>query len=436
MDTLMEISRDIYLRRLADRRENGLIKVITGIRRCGKSYLLNTLFYRHLLETGVKEEKIIRFAFDSAEDLSLIGEDIIAMERDKRKADPGKFMAWLSQKIKGNDTYYLLLDEVQNLEAFESVLNSYLRHQNLDIYVTGSNSKFLSSDIITEFAGRGDEIHVHPLSFAEYYTACKDKSPVQAFDDYMTFGGLPFCALISSDEQKAAYLDAQMKNVYLRDIVRRYGLQHEENLRELVSVVASDTASLTNPAKLSRTFDSVKHPGLSAQTIDRYISFLEEAFLIKRALRFDVRGRKYINTPYKLYFEDTGLRNAQLSFRQLEPAYLMENIIYNELRLRGFSVDVGVVPIRETGPDGKEMKKQLEIDFVANKGSQRYYIQSAWMIPDEAKRRQELRSFDMTRDSFKKILISGTELKPRRDEMGYVTMGVIDFLLDAESLER
>lgn len=431
----MEISRDTYLTRLVERKHNGLIKVITGIRRCGKSYLLNTLFYRYLLESGVDEAHIIRFAFDSSEDLLLIGENIISLEHEKRKVSPEKFMAYIAGKITGEERYYLLLDEVQRLDAFETVLNSYLRHSNLDIYVTGSNSHFLSSDIITEFAGRGDEIHVYPLSFSEYYMTCGNISPARAFDDYMTYGGLPFAALLTSEEQKAEYLSSQMKNVYLRDIVARYHLQHESDLNELMDIIASDMSSLTNPSKLSHTFRSEKGSGISALTIDKYLSYFEDAFLIKRALRYDVRGKKYINTPYKIYFEDTGLRNARLSFRQLEPTYLMENVIYNELRIRGYSVDVGVVPVREMNAEGKELKKQLEIDFVANKGSRRYYIQSAWMIPDEEKKNQELRPFDMTRDSFKKILISGTELKPRRTEKGYVVMGITDFLLNKDSLD-
>ena len=431
----MEISRSTYLTRLIERKHNGLIKVITGIRRCGKSYLLNTLFYRHLIESGVNESYIIKFAFDSAEDLLLIGENIISLEHEKRKVNPEKFMAYIAGKITGDGMYYLLLDEVQRLDSFETVLNSYLRHSNLDIYVTGSNSRFLSSDIITEFAGRGDEIHVYPLSFSEYYTTCKNQSPTRAFDDYMTFGGLPFTALLSSDEQKASYLTSQMEHVYLRDIITRYHLHHENDLNELMNIISSDMSALTNPSKLSHTFKSVKGSGISALTIDKYLSYFEDAFLIKRALRFDVRGKKYINTPYKIYFEDTGLRNARLSFRQIEPTYLMENIIYNELRIRGFLVDVGVVPVRETNAEGKEIKKQLEIDFVANKGSHRYYIQSAWMIPDEEKKHQEMRPFDMTRDSFKKILITGTELKPRHTEKGYVVMGITDFLLNKDSLE-
>jgi len=431
----MEISRDIYLTRLIERKHNGLIKVITGIRRCGKSYLLNTLFYRHLRESGVDETQIIRFAFDSADDLLLIGENIITLEREKRKVNPEKFMAYIAGKITGDKMYYLLFDEVQRLDVFEMVLNSYLRHPNLDVYVTGSNSRFLSSDIITEFAGRGDEIHVYPLSFSEYYSNCKDVSPTRAFDDYMTFGGLPFAALLSSDEQKAAYLSSQMENVYIKDIIVRYHLQNEADINELFNIISSDMSALTNPPKLSRTFKTVKGSGISVVTIDKYLSYFEDAFLIKRALRFDIRGKKYINTPYKIYFEDVGLRNARLSFRQLEPTYLMENIIYNELRIRGFSVDVGVVPVREINSDGKEIKKQLEIDFIANKGSRRYYIQSAWMIPDEEKKNQEMRPFDMTRDSFKKILISGTEMKPRYTDKGYVIMGIIDFLLNKDSLD-
>ncbi|HJJ55021.1 MAG TPA: ATP-binding protein, partial [Methanocorpusculum sp.] len=417
---IQEIPRNRYLTSLIERKQNTLIKVITGIRRCGKSYLMNRLFYRHLRESGVDEAHIIRFAFDSAEDLQCIGEDLLTLARENRPVSPEKFMTYIAGKIRDDEVYYLLLDEVQNLGAFETVLNSYLRHENLDIYVTGSNSKFLSNDVLTEFAGRGDEIHIYPLSFSEYYATCRTLSPLQAFDTYMRYGGLPFTASLPSEEQKTAYLAAQMNNVFLKDIIMRHHILHTADLEELVNTIASGMSMLTNPSRLAHTFQSVKGSRLSAPTIETYLSYLEDAFLIRRVTRFDIRGMKYINTPYKIYFEDTGLRNARLAFRQIERTYLMENIIYNELRIRGFQVDVGVVFTRETTADGNDLKKQLEIDFVANKGNQRYYIQSAWMMPDAMKECQELRPFNLTQDSFKKILILGTEMKPWRNEKGYV----------------
>ncbi len=430
----MEIKRDVYLNKLIVRKQNGFIKVITGIRRCGKSYLLNTLFYKHLIEDGIREENIIRFAFDSADDLHMIGEDLREIDAENRKVNPVKFMEYINAKITNNDIYYLLLDEVQKLESFESVLNGYLRKSNLDVFVTGSNSKFLSSDIITEFEGRGDEIHVLPLSFSEFFSVY-DGSKEEAFDDYMVYGGLPAISLMQTEEQKTSYLTAQLKNVYLRDVVKRYSLHSDEDIGELLDVLASGISTLTNPRKLADTFRSVKQSKISAPTATKYISHLEDAFLISRVKRYDVKGKKYIDTPYKIYFEDVGLRNARLNFRQIEPTHLMENIIYNELRYRGYNVDVGVVEVREKDDDGKEIRKQLEIDFVANQGSRRYYIQSAYEIPNDSKWQQETRSFDKANDSFKKIIIVERSMKPRRDEKGYVTMGVKEFLLSENSLE-
>lgn len=430
----MEIKRDEYLNKLIVRKQNGFIKVITGIRRCGKSYLLNEIFYRHLLENGVKDDHIIKFAFDSADDLRLIGEDIITIDEENRKADPLKFMDYINARITDQGIYYLLLDEVQKLGGFESVLNGYLRKKNLDVFVTGSNSRFLSSDIITEFEGRGDEIHVFPLSFSEFFSVY-DGSKEEAFDDYMVYGGLPAAALMKTDEQKVRYLTTQIENVYLRDIVKRYHLQSDADIGELLDILASGISALTNPKKLSDTFRSVKQSRLCPDTISRYISHLEDAFLIHKALRYDVKGKRYIGTPYKIYFEDVGLRNARLNFRQIEQTHLMENIIYNELRRRDYSVDVGVVEVRENGAGGAKSKKKLEIDFAANQGSRRYYIQSAYEISDSNKWQQETRPFDNIRDSFKKIVIVERSMKPRRDEKGYVVMGVKEFLLQANSLE-
>ena len=429
----MEIKRDKYLEMLQIRRHNGFVKVITGIRRCGKSYLMNDIFYEKLKEDGVNEDYIIKFAFDSAEDLLLIGEDLQELVASKKKVDPKKFMAYVSQRMTDNDMYYLLLDEVQNLDCFEAVLNGYLRKKNMDVYVTGSNSKFLSSDVLTEFAGRGDEIHVLPLSFSEFY-ANYEEGLDYAFDDYMVYGGLPAVALMKTPEQKSSYLKTQLKNVYLKDIVERHNLNSDENIGELLDIIASGISSLTNPTKLANTFKSVKNSSLSALTIDHYITYMQQAFMLSKVNRYDVKGKKYISTPYKIYFEDVGLRNARLDFRQIEETHLMENIIYNELRYRGYNVDVGVVDTREN-VDGSSERRQLEIDFVANQGNKRYYIQSAYDIPNEDKMKQESKAFDKTNDSFKKIIVVGKSMKPRRNEKGYLIIGVKEFLLDQNSLE-
>lgn len=428
----MEIKRDKYLEKLKIRKHNGLIKVITGIRRCGKSHLLNEIFYNHLLEEGINKNHIIKFAFDSAKDLELIDEDLEELSKEKRKVDPKKFINYISSKVVDEDMYYLLLDEIQNLGSFEIVLNGYLREKNMDLYVTGSNSKFLSTDVLTEFRGRGDEIHVLPLSFSEFYESYEDKE--YALDDYMTYGGLPQVCLMKDEEQKIEYLNNQMKNVYLKDIVDRYHLKDDENIGELLDVIASGISSLTNPTKLSDTFRSVKRVTLSASTISNYITYMQEAFILKKAKRYDVKGKKYIDTPYKIYFEDVGLRNARLDFRQVEETHLMENVIYNELRYRGFNVDVGVVEIRENVNNSLK-RKQLEIDFVANQGSKRYYIQSAYDIPSIDKMIQETKSFDNTNDSFKKIIIVRKAMKPKRTEKGYLMVGIKEFLLDPNSLE-
>lgn len=430
----MQIERNVYLNKLIARKHNGFVKVITGIRRCGKSYLLNTLFYQHLLESGIEDSHIIRFAFDSAQNLMLIGEDLMEIEEGKRKVDPEKFMTYINDKIVDDGMYYLLLDEVQNLGYFEAVLNGYLRKDNVDVYVTGSNSKFLSSDIITEFAGRGDEVHVLPLSFSEFFSVY-DGSKEEAFDDYMVYGGLPSVALMQTEEQKVAYLTTQITNVYLRDIVKRYNLQSDEDIGELLDILASGISTLVNPRKLAGTFKSVKGSTISEVTVAKYIGHMAESFLISKAKRYDVKGKHYIDTPFKVYFEDIGLRNARLNFRQIEPSHIMENIIYNELRYRGYNVDVGVVEVREKNSEGREQRKQLEIDFIANQGSRRYYIQSAYEIPSKEKLDQETKSFDRANDSFKKIIVVERTMKPRRNDKGYVTMGVKEFLLNENSLE-
>lgn len=429
----IEIKRDKYLEMLQIRRHNGFIKIITGIRRCGKSYLMNDIFYEKLRQEGVDESHIIKFAFDSAEDLLLIGEDLQDLFINKKKVDPKKFMTFISQRMIDNDMYYLLLDEVQNLGCFEAVLNGYLRKKNMDVYVTGSNSKFLSSDVLTEFAGRGDEIHVLPLSFSEFYANYQDGLDY-AFDDYMIYGGLPAVALMKTSEQKSSYLKTQLQNVYLKDLVERNNLNSDENIGELLDIIASGISSLTNPTKLANTFKSIKDTSLSALTIDRYITYMQQAFILSKVNKYDVKGKKYISTPYKIYFEDVGLRNARLDFRQIEETHLMENIIYNELRYRGYNVDVGFVETREN-IDGTLKRKQLEIDFVANQGNKRYYIQSAYDISNEEKMKQETKSLDNIDDSFKKIIVVRNSIKPRRNEKGYLIVGLKEFLLDPNSLE-
>ena len=359
---------------------------------------------------------------------------MLALKTEKRKVSPEKFLDYINAKITADENYYLLLDEIQELVNFEAVLNGYLRKNNLDIYVTGSNSKFLSTDILTEFEGRGDEVHVFPLSFAEFMSVYQGEKS-EGFEEYMLYGGLPALASMPTDEQKVAYLNTQLAKTYLKDIKERHNLSSDKDLSDLLDVLASDTATLVNPTRLRDTFKSVKKSNLSDITIANYMQYFKEAFMIQNARRYDVKGKKYINTPYKIYFEDVGLRNARLNFRQNEPSHIMENIIYNELRLRGYNVDVGVVEVREKTGAGKEIRKQLEIDFVANLGSKRFYIQSAYSIPDTEKMQQEIRPFLKTNDSFKKILLVEKTAKPRYDENGILFMGVKEFLLDKNSLE-
>lgn len=432
----MEIKRDFYIDKLIRKMNNGFIKVITGIRRSGKSYLLNTIFYNYLIESGVDEEHIIKFAFDSGDDLLKIGEDLLDLDilSGERLVDPKKFLDYIKDKAQTKDKYYILLDEVQLLASFEQVLNGFLRQDNFDVYVTGSNSKFLSKDIITEFAGRGDEIHVMPFSFSEYMqTTSLDKE--DAFAEYQVFGGLPALCSMDSDEDKINYLKTQLDNVYLRDIVNRYDIRSDSELAELLNVLASGMSSLTNPSKIEATFESSKQTKISANTIDKFIEYFEDSFILKRAYRYDVKGRKYIGTPYKIYFEDVGLRNARLNFRQIEPTHLMENIIYNELRHRGYMVDVGVVMTREKDKNDKDVRKQREVDFIANLGTKRYYIQSAYSLPSAEKAEQEKKSLLNIDDSFKKIIIVKDRVKAFLDDNGIVTINLFDFLLNKDSLD-
>lgn len=430
----MEIRRDFYLDKLIKRKHNGLIKIISGIRRCGKSYLLNTIFYHHLLESGVEKDHIIRFAFDSADDLYLIGESLIQIEKEKRGVDPEKFMAYIRTQIVDDKMYYLLLDEVQMLDCFESVLNGYLRKDNMDVFVTGSNAKFLSKDIITEFAGRGDEIHMYPLSFAEFMTVY-NSDKYMGLSEYMLYGGIPLVVLRDNAQDKALTLQNFFDEIYIRDIYKRNNVRNQGELEDLLNILSSAIGSLTNPEKLKNTFRTVKKSKITSSTIKKYLDYFEDSFLIEAAGRYNIKGKAYIETPKKYYFTDLGLRNARINFRQFEQTHSMENVIYNELRMRGYNVDVGIIPVSEKDKNGKIIKKQLEVDFVCNLGSARYYIQSAYSLPDEAKRTQEIRPFRKIDDSFKKIVVTKDIVAPYYDEYGILTINIYDFLLNPRSLE-
>jgi len=415
----MEIKRDKYLNDLIDRMNNGLVKVVTGISRCGKSYLVFHMFRDYLIENGVDEKHIIGIELD--------------LRKNRQYRDPDTILDYIDSRLTDQGNYYVLLDEVQMLVDFEEVLNSLLHIENVDVYVTGSNSKFLSKDIITEFRGRGDEVHIHPLTFKEFMQVYEGDM-YHGWADYIVYGGLPATVTMKTEEQKVRYLETLFTETYIKDIVERNGIEKEQELGDLINVLASAIGSLSNASKIEATFKSEIQSGISQNTIRQYIEYLKEAYLINEANRYDVKGRKYIGSPLKYYFEDVGLRNARLGFRQVEETHLMENVIYNELRCRGYNVDVGIVPIREN-VDGKLLRKQLEIDFVANMGSKRYYIQSAFRISDEAKERQEKASLDSVEDFFKKIVIVKDVVKVTRDEKGIVTMSLYDFLLNENSLE-
>ena len=415
----MIIPRSHYLEQLIAAKHNRMIKIITGLRRCGKSFLLFDLFGAHLLETGVKPSHIIKINLEDRRNASL--------------RDPDTLLAHIDSKITGDDMHYVLLDEVQKVTEFEDVLNSYLKMDNVDVYVTGSNSKFLSTDIITEFRGRGDQIHVYPLSFSEYMSAMTVPAK-EAWDSYMTFGGLPLVATMKTDEQKHRYLKEIFTTVYLKDIKERYSILADKELKELVQIAASCIGSPTNPTRLSNTFKSVSKSRLSDKTINTYLSYLTEAFLLEKGERYDIKGKKYIGALAKYYFTDLGVRNAVLNFRQMEETHIMENIIYNELKSRGYSVDVGMVSVRER--NGEVMRRQqLEIDFVVNHMSKRYYIQSALSIPDREKMAQESASLLQIPDAFKKIIITKDTAHPWHTEDGILVLGLFDFLLKPELLD-
>ena len=415
----MEIQRDSYLEQLKIRKDNGMIKIITGIRRCGKSYLLFVLFKKYLLGAGIEKDHIIEIALDGIESEEL--------------RNPKKCYDYIKASVKDNKKYYLLLDEVQFMPRFEEVLNSLLRMDNIDVYVTGSNSKFLSSDIVTEFRGRGDEIRIYPLSFAEFYSVY-DGEYDDAWNDYMIYGGLPQVAQFRDERQKAEYLKNIFANVYLKDVVERNRIQNVDEIGTLVDVLASAIGALTNPTKIANTFATERGSSYTNKTISNHIDYLTEAFLISKANRYDIKGRKYIGANLKYYFVDLGLRNARLNFRQQEPTHIMENVVYNELLVRGYNVDVGIVEVMEKNNEGKRIHKQLEVDFVVNQGSQRYYIQVAYDMTSEEKQKQEFRSFRNIPDSFKKIVLVNGTAKPWRNEEGFVIMGMKYFLLNSDSL--
>ena len=416
----IEIKRDYYLEQLICRQNNGMVKVITGIRRCGKSFLLRTLFKKYLLENGVDESHIIEIAFDLFDNI------------DYR--DPKVFYPWALEQIKDEGQHYFLLDEVQMLGEFVSVLNGLADKKNCDVYVTGSNANFLSKDIATEFGGRSDEIHMYPLSFSEFMTFYNGSS-FEGWNEYITYGGIPLVVLAETEEQKMALLDNLLKETYIRDIVKRNKIRNIGEMEALLDVLASAIGALTNPNKLQKTFKSVRQSKITATTITKYIEYLEDAFLIEEANRYDIKGKSYIGTPVKYYFMDLGLRNARINYRQMEVTHSMENVIYNEMRMRGFSVDVGNLNISEKGKDGRQVKKQLEVDFICNKGSKKYYIQSAYMLETAEKTAQEIRPFLKIHDSFKKIVVTSNTPKPFYNEDGILIMNVYDFLLKPELLD-
>lgn len=416
----MEIKRDYYLNKLIAKKHNGLIKVITGIRRCGKSYLLFTLFKNHLTESGVADDHIIEIPFDSFE--------------NKKYRDPEILYPYVKEQINDDGMYYILLDEVQLLGEFESVLNGFMRMKNVDVYVTGSNARFLSKDIITEFRGRGDELHIQPLSFAEFMSVY-DGNKYDGWNEYVLYGGLPPVVLLRTAEQKIELLKSLFQETYINDIISRHSVKHRDEFEELINILASAIGSLTNPKKLTDTFKSKKNKVISSNTIKSYLDYLCDAYVVSRATRYDIKGKKYIDTPQKYYFSDVGIRNACINFRQLEENHTMENVIYNELIARNFNVDVGIITATGKDNDGKSVRKQFEVDFVCNKGSKRYYIQSAFSIPDREKMEQESNSLLRIDDSFKKIIVVKDLPAPTYTENGILVISVYDFLLNSNSLD-
>lgn len=419
-DSCMEINRDKYLNDLICRMHNGMIKIVTGIRRSGKSYLLFHIFKNYLLDLEISESHIITIELDQ--------------RKNRKYRDPDAILDYIESLITDHEQYYIMLDEVQMLAEFEEVLNTLLHIPNADIYVTGSNSKFLSKDVITEFRGRGDEIHIYPLTFKEFMQVY-DGDMYHGWAEYIVYGGLPLTVTMKTEEQKIHYLTRLFDETYIKDIIDRHHIDKTQELEDLIHILASAIGSLTNAPKIEATFKSVIKSDISLNTIRQYMEYLEDAFIISKANRYNVKGRKYIGTPLKYYFEDLGLRNVRLGFRQIEETHLMENVVYNELRSRGYSVDVGVVEKRGINAEGKSERIQLEIDFIANLGSKRYYIQSAFGMPTEEKKRQEKASLVNVKDSFKKIIIVKDVVNVTRDEDGITIMSIYDFLLKENSLE-
>lgn len=416
---MKEIKRDFYLNQLIKKDGNGQIKIITGIRRCGKSYLLKKIFYKYLLQNNNKDH-IIYIPLD--------------IKANEPLLDGNKFIEYVNSLIKDNKKYYLLLDEIQMMDDFVPVLNTYLYEDNIEVYVTGSNAKLLSRNVVTEFRGRGDEIHVYPLSFKEYLDAF-DGDQYQAYEQYSIYGGLPYTLAFETDNERSKYLKDLFEETYIRDIIERNNVTNVEELNELLNIISSQIGSLTNPFNLQNTFKSKKNVTLSDKTISNYLDYFIDAFLITKAQRYDIKGKNYINTPYKYYFEDIGLRNARLNFRQIDKGHTMENIIYNELLRRGYNVDVGVVEVNETNEKGIHIKPKYEVDFVCNQGNKRIYVQSTFEMQDSVKEKQERKSLLNINDSFKKVIILGDVSKPRMDDNGIITMGIFYFLLNEDSLD-
>ena len=413
----MNIERPIYLQRLIDRRHNGMIKIITGLRRSGKSYLLFTLFCQYLKEQGIDDTQIIKLDLENI--------------YNERYRNPLPLLDYISQRVTDTKEYFILIDEIQLLDRFEEVLNTLLKNPQLDVYVTGSNARFLSKDVVTTFRGRGDELRIHPLSFSEYMSVKPDAPFLEThLNEYMLLGGLPQTVTMATEQQKKSYLQQLFSNTYLIDIKERYSIRNDDDLEELIDVMASSIGSLTNPQKIANTFRSEKRSTITRDTVKTYLDYMQDAFLIERAVRYDIKGRKYIDTPAKYYFEDLGLRNVRLNFRQTEHTHLMENLIYNELRMRGYSVDVGQVTQNTKNENGISERKQLEVDFVCNRGQDRIYIQSAYALPSEEKTEQELRSLEQIKDSFQKVVIVGGMQPTFRNDDGILILNIFDFLLN------
>ena len=413
----MNIERPIYLQRLIDRRQNGMIKIITGLRRSGKSYLLFTLFCQYLKEQGIADSQIIMLDLENI--------------YNERYRNPLSLLEYISQRVTDTREYFILIDEIQLLDRFEEVLNTLLKNPQLDVYVTGSNARFLSKDVVTTFRGRGDEIRIHPLSFSEYMSVKPDVPFLEThLNEYMLLGGLPQTVTMPTEQQKKSYLQQLFSNTYFIDIKERYGIRNDDDLEELIDVIASSIGSLTNPQKIANTFRSAKQSTITRDTVKTYLDYMQDAFLMERAVRYDIKGRKYIDTPAKYYFEDLGLRNVRLNFRQTEHTHLMENLIYNELRMRGYSVDVGQVIQNTKNEKGISERKQLEVDFVCNRGQDRIYIQSAYALLSEEKTEQELRSLKQIKDSFLKVVIVGGMQPTFRNDDGILILNIFDFLLN------